>query len=96
MHEAGVADRILEAVLARAEEAGAVRVRLVEIEAGEACGVSREALAFHFEEHARGTLADAAELAIREVAEPMAFRLVAIDVDDGLCPVVDGEAAASA
>jgi hydrogenase nickel incorporation protein HypA/HybF len=83
MHEAGVADRILEVVLARAEEAGARRVTLVEIEAGDACGVSREALAFHWAERARATIADGAVLEVREVPEPMAFRLIAIDVEDG-------------
>jgi Zn finger protein HypA/HybF involved in hydrogenase expression len=83
MHEAGVADRILEVVLARAEAAGARRVTLVEIEAGDACGMSREALAFHWTEHARATIADGAVLQVRDVAEPMAFRLVAIDVEDG-------------
>ncbi len=82
MHEAGVADRILEAVLARAGAAGARRVTLVEIEAGDACGVSREALAFHWVEHARATIAEGAVLEVREVPEPMAFRLVAIDVED--------------
>ena len=83
MHEAGIADRILEAVLARAVEAHARRITVVEIEAGEACGVSRESLAFHWTEHARGTIADGARLQVREVGEPMAFRLVAIDVEDG-------------
>jgi hydrogenase nickel incorporation protein HypA/HybF len=83
MHEAGVADRILEAVLARAAAAGARRVTLVEIEAGDACGVSAEALAFHWEEHARGTIAEGAVLEVHEVPEPMAFRLVGIDIEDG-------------
>jgi hydrogenase nickel incorporation protein HypA/HybF len=80
MHEAGVADRILEAVLAHAALAGASRVTLVELEAGEACGVSDEAVAFHWSEVARGTPADGAALRIIPVDDPTAFRLVAIDV----------------
>ena len=83
MHEAGIADRILEVVLARAAEAGALRIGVVEIEAGDDCGVAAEALAFHFAEHARGTLADGARLVVHDVSERMAFRLIAIDVDDG-------------
>jgi Zn finger protein HypA/HybF involved in hydrogenase expression len=82
MHEAGVANRILEAVLARAEAAGARRVTVVEIEAGEACGVAGESLELHFGEHARGTIAEGASLVVRRAGDPAAFRLVAIDVED--------------
>jgi hydrogenase nickel incorporation protein HypA/HybF len=83
MHEAGVAERILEAALARAAIAGAARITVVELEAGTAAGVSEEALRFHWSEQARGTIADGAELRIVGVDDPTAFRLVAIESADG-------------
>lgn len=59
MHETSLARRILEEVLARANGARVLCVRglIAEDEA-----LSREALAFHFDAHARGTLAEGAEL----------------------------------
>jgi Zn finger protein HypA/HybF involved in hydrogenase expression len=86
MHEAGIADRVLDVILARVAEAGARRVEAVVIEAGDACGVSLEALDFHWREHARGTVAEGAPLVIVPVPEPEAFRLVAVDVEDAADP----------
>lgn len=83
MHEAGVAERILEAVLARAALARVARVTIVELEAGPESGVSEEAVRFHWTEVARGTAAEGAELRIRPVSDPTAFRLVAVEVPDG-------------
>ena len=83
MHEAGVAERILEAVLARAALARAARVTAIELEAGDASGVSGEAVTFHWAEAARGTIAEGAALRIIPVDDPTAFRLVAIEVPDG-------------
>lgn len=82
MHEAGVAERILEAALARAALARATRLTVIELEAGPGSGVSEEAVRFHWAEVARGTAAEGAELRIREVADPTAFRLVAVEVPD--------------
>ncbi len=82
MHEAGIAERILELVLARADEADATRVTAVELEAGEDAGVSREAVEFHWQAAARGTLAQDAVLRFLAVDDdPTAFRLVAIEAD---------------
>jgi hydrogenase nickel incorporation protein HypA/HybF len=82
MHEAGVAGRILEAVIERAVRAGATRVTEVELEAGEACGVSVDAVTFHWDEVARGSVAEGACLRFVPVADPAAFRLVAIEVEE--------------
>lgn len=83
MHEAGVAERILEAALARAALARAGRVTAVELQAGAESGVSDEAVRFHWDELSRGTPAEGAELRILPAADPSAFRLVAIEVEDG-------------
>jgi len=65
MHESQLARRVLEVVLARAEEVGARRVRGVCGRLGELEALSADALKFHFQARARGTLAENAELAIR-------------------------------
>jgi hydrogenase nickel incorporation protein HypA/HybF len=84
MHEAGVARRMLEIVLGRADAAGAGarRVTVVELEAGDACGASQEALRFHWTEAARGTLAEGAELRILAADDPTALGVTAIEVVD--------------
>ena len=82
MHEAGIADRILDIVVARAVEAGALRISAVHLEAGVLAGVSEDALRFHWEQHAVGTPAEGAELHLVQTDEPTDLRLVAIDVED--------------
>ena len=59
MHESSLAKRILSEVLARAGERPVRRVTGV---VAEDEALSREALGFHFRAHARGTLAESAEL----------------------------------
>lgn len=82
MHEAGVAERLLEVVLERAAGSGATRVVAVELETGPESGVSEEAVRFHWAEVARGTPAEGAALRVVPVAEATAFRVVAIEVPD--------------
>ena len=87
MHEAGIAERMLEAALAAAAKAGVgafgsgARLTGVEVEAGPDAAMSEEALRFHWTEAIAGTVADHAILRIVPVDEPAAFRLVAIDVE---------------
>ncbi len=83
MHEAGLADRILDIVVAQARQAGAGRIVAINLEAGILAGVSEEALRFHWEQHAAGTPAEGAELHLVLTEEPTDLRLVSIDVDDG-------------
>ena len=82
MHEAGIAERMLEVVLERAAAAGAGRVTVVELEAGDACGVSDEAIRFHWAEVARGTRAADADLRILVTDDATALRVAAIEVVD--------------
>jgi hypothetical protein len=80
VHEAGIADRILDIVVARAREAGAPRIIAIHLEAGALAAVSEDSLRFHWEQHAAGTPAEGAVLHFTEVDEPTDLRLVAIDV----------------
>jgi hydrogenase nickel incorporation protein HypA/HybF len=81
VHEAGIADRILDIVVARAAEAGALRITSIHLEAGALAGVSEDALRFHWEQHAAGTPAEGAVLHLVQTDEPTDLRLVAIDVE---------------
>jgi hydrogenase nickel incorporation protein HypA/HybF len=64
MHEASLARRLLDVVLAAAQGA---RVRTVHGWIAESEALSPASLAFHFAAHARGTPADGAELALRVI-----------------------------
>jgi len=82
VHEAGIADRILDIVVARAAEAGALRITSIQLEAGVLAGVSEDALRFHWEQHAVGTPAEGAVLHLVQTEEPTDLRLVSIEVED--------------
>src|ERR1035437_7449023 len=64
MHESQLARQVLEVVLARARAEGAQQVVAVRGWLADSEGISVESLAFHFEAHARGTLAEGAKLGI--------------------------------
>ena len=82
MHEAGIADRILDIAVEQCRAAGARRVTAVHLEAGILAGVSEEALRFHWEQHAVGTSAEGAVLHVAFTEEPTDLRFIAIDVED--------------
>jgi Zn finger protein HypA/HybF involved in hydrogenase expression len=82
MHEAGVADRILDAVVEQARLAGDRRITDVHLEAGTSSSVSEESLRFHWEQHSVGTRAEGAVLHLVLVEAPTDLCLVAIDVAD--------------
>ncbi len=65
MHESSLAKQILEAVLARANEGGASRIKAVRGWVAESESLSPDSLAFHFQAHARGTAAEGARLDLR-------------------------------
>ena len=81
MHEAGMVDRILEVVLARAAEAGAPRITAIHLQAGPLSGVSEDSLRFHWAEHAAGTAAEAADLRVTSTDDLIELRLVSIEVE---------------
>ena len=62
MHETVLARHVLEAVLQRAEDDGASRVRVVRGWLAETESLSPESLGLHFAAHARGTKAEGARL----------------------------------
>lgn len=82
MHESGIAERIVAVALERAREAGAARITDLHLEVGEEAGASREAVAFHVEEAARGTLVEGARIHFVEPTDARALRLLWIDVED--------------
>ncbi len=82
MHEAGVTERILEVVTARALEEGARRVTDVYLDIGEESGVDITSVALHWELMSRGSIADGARLHFDAAASPFTFRLRSIEVDD--------------
>jgi len=92
MHEAGIADRILDIVIARALEAGAPRITAIHVEAGALAAVSEDSLRFHWEQHAAGTPAEGAVLHFTEVDEPTDLRLVSIDVEGAADDEADADA----
>jgi hydrogenase nickel incorporation protein HypA/HybF len=83
MHEAGVVERILEAVSERALEAQATRVTDVYLEIGEDAGIDREAVAFHWAFVSDGSIATGARLHFEKSESPRVFRLSGIEVEDG-------------
>lgn len=82
MHEAGMVDRILEVVLARAAEVGAGRITEISLEAGPLSGVADEALRFHWAQHAAGTIAEGADLVVTPTDDLIELRLVSFEVED--------------
>ncbi|MRG93729.1 hydrogenase maturation nickel metallochaperone HypA [Polyangium spumosum] len=62
MHESSLGKEVLRLVLARADEEGAARVCAVRGWIAETERLAPEAIAFHFEAHARGTKAEGARL----------------------------------
>jgi hydrogenase nickel incorporation protein HypA/HybF len=68
MHEVGIMEAALEAVLNRARLHNAQRVERIVLRVGSLAGVDVEALRFAFDVVARGTIAAEAKLEIRDVA----------------------------
>jgi hydrogenase nickel incorporation protein HypA/HybF len=62
MHESSLGKDVLRAVLERAAEAGASRVRVVRGFVAETEWLDPKAIAFHFAAHAQGTAAEGATL----------------------------------
>ncbi|MEO0617200.1 MAG: hydrogenase maturation nickel metallochaperone HypA [Pseudomonadota bacterium] len=67
MHELSLCEGVLQLIEANAARSGFTRVRGVQLEIGELAGVDTEALRFSFDVVTRGTMADAASLAISPV-----------------------------
>ena len=67
MHEFGIAQGLLDTVLAKAGENNCKRVDCIKLEIGILCGVEVEALTFAFNCLAEGTLAASATLEIEQI-----------------------------
>jgi hydrogenase nickel insertion protein HypA len=62
MHESSLGRDIVRAVVDKATEAGALKVRVVRGFVAETEWLNPEAIVFHFQAHARGTVAESARL----------------------------------
>ena len=82
MHEAGIAERILEIVVEHAVQAEAARVTDVYLEVGEASGIDTDAVELHWPLLSQGSVAEGATLHVGSSPEPFSFRLTSIEVDD--------------
>ena len=67
MHEAAVTDSMVRLVLEQAEKHSAAAVRRVTVVVGSMNGIVAESMRFYFEELTRETIAEGAELIVREV-----------------------------
>lgn len=65
MHESSLGRDIVRAVVEKAREAGAKHVRLVRGFVAETEWLNPEAIIFHFNAHARGTVAEGARLELK-------------------------------
>lgn len=90
MHELGITSRLLEVVLERAAAAGATRVCDVHLEIGDESDVGPQALEHYWPQVSVGTAAEGARLVIGVASDPLACRVVAIDVPDDPSPVGRG------
>ncbi|HEY3489309.1 MAG TPA: hydrogenase maturation nickel metallochaperone HypA [Candidatus Deferrimicrobiaceae bacterium] len=86
MHELGIAEELLRAILPQAERHGAKRITRVSLRIGVLRAVVADNLSFLFEHVARGTIAEGALLAIEE--EPVVVACPACGARSGAQMVV--------
>jgi Zn finger protein HypA/HybF involved in hydrogenase expression len=86
MHESGIAARIVDVAVARAAAAGPERITDVYLEIGAGSGVAPESLELYWPHVSQATPAEGARLHIRPADDPLACRIVAIDVTDRVDP----------
>jgi Zn finger protein HypA/HybF involved in hydrogenase expression len=82
MHELGITSRLLEVVLERAAAAGATQVTDVHLEIGDDSDIAPMALEHYWPQVSQATPAEGARLVISVASDPLACRVVAIDVPD--------------
>jgi len=64
MHEASIAQNLLEITLGKARDHKAKKITLIRVKVGEFAGVNKAALEFAFENFSQGTIAERASLQI--------------------------------
>ncbi|HEY5488929.1 MAG TPA: hydrogenase maturation nickel metallochaperone HypA [Candidatus Limnocylindrales bacterium] len=82
MHELWITKRVLEVALERASDAGAAHITALHLEIGEESDVSPVSVEFYWPQISQETLAEGAQLVFTPAADPSAFRLTGIDVDE--------------
>ena len=81
MHELGICQRLAEVVLERAAQAGAQKVRAVQLVLGDESDVAPESLELYWPQVTRATPAEGARLVFGRADDPFACRVVAIDAE---------------
>jgi Zn finger protein HypA/HybF involved in hydrogenase expression len=81
MHEIGITRRILEVALARASAGGAEHITAVHLEIGEESSVAPASVEFYWPQVSRSTPAEGARLVLTVADDPLACRMLAIDVE---------------
>jgi len=62
MHEASIAQNLLEIILSKAKECKASRIILIKLKIGEFAGINKDSLKFAFKNFCRNTIAEEAVL----------------------------------
>jgi len=68
MHEASIAQNLLEIALSKARDHKAKKITLIRVKVGEFAGVNQAALEFAFENFSQGTIAEGAFLKIINIS----------------------------
>ena len=82
MHELWITKRVLEVALERAADAGAAHITALHLEIGDESEVSPVSVEFYWPQISQETAAEGAQLVFTSAADPAAFRLTGIDVDE--------------
>lgn len=67
MHEASIAQNLLEIILDKARECKANKITLIKLKIGDFAGINQDSLRFVFENYSKGTLAEEAFLKITPI-----------------------------
>jgi hydrogenase nickel incorporation protein HypA/HybF len=81
MHESGVIEELLHKLEEAAKANSARKIVSVDLSIGALAGIEPDHLREHFEIAAAGTLAEGAELRIRETEEPSGIVLESVDIE---------------
>jgi hydrogenase nickel incorporation protein HypA/HybF len=97
MHELAITQSVLEIVLRHAQRAGASRITAIDLVVGQLSSIVDDSVAFYWDQIARGTPAEGAQLRFRRV--PARFRCRAcgmefpLDEQNPDCPACAGVSA---
>jgi hydrogenase nickel incorporation protein HypA/HybF len=86
LHELSVTQNILEIALRHAQEAGAVRIREINLVIGELSSIVDDSVQFYWDIISEGTMAQGAVLRFERIPATLRCRECALSRDDYACP----------